>query len=127
MLKTNLLLVGLGGALGSILRYLTSLWVVSKTTFFSSLLGTFTVNIVGCFIIGIVYGLSEHYDWLSPQWRLFLATGLCGGYTTFSAFAYENANLWQQGNYLTSFAYIFLSVFVCLAATFAGIVATKLI
>jgi CrcB protein len=126
-MKTNLLLVGLGGALGSILRYLTSRLVLGKTTFFPALLGTFTVNIIGCFIIGMVYGLSERYDWLSPPWRLFLATGLCGGYTTFSAFAYENANLWQQGNYLTGFAYIFLSVFVCLAATFGGITITKLI
>jgi CrcB protein len=124
-MKINLLLVGLGGALGSILRYLTSRLVSGKIAFFPAFLGTFAVNIIGCFIIGMVYGLSERYDWLSPSWRLFLATGLCGGYTTFSAFAYENANLWQQGNYATSFAYIFLSVFICLAATFGGIAATK--
>jgi CrcB protein len=124
-MKMNLLIVGLGGAAGSILRYLTSHLVSGKTTFFPALLGTFAVNITGCFIIGIVYGLSERFDWLTPQWRLFLATGLCGGYTTFSAFAYENVALWQHGNYATSFAYIFLSIFVCLLATFGGIAATK--
>jgi CrcB protein len=56
---------------------------------------------------------------------MFLATGFCGGYTTFSAYSYENVNLLQQGNYALSFTYIFLSVAACLAATFLGIVLTK--
>jgi CrcB protein len=108
------------------MRYLTSQFVANRISHFSTLWGTFAVNFAGCLIIGIVYGLSERYDWFSPSLRLFFATGICGGYTTFSAFAYENANLLQQGNCAVSFIYIFASVVVCLMATFAGIAITKI-
>ncbi|MDR3340877.1 MAG: fluoride efflux transporter CrcB [Candidatus Symbiothrix sp.] len=126
-MKTTLCLIGLGGAAGSILRYLSSRFVAGKIDFLPGIWGTFAVNLVGCLLIGIVYGLSERYEWFSPQMRLFLATGFCGGYTTFSAFAYENVTLWQQGNYLVGFAYILISIAACLLATFAGIAVTKII
>ncbi|GHT16475.1 putative fluoride ion transporter CrcB [Bacteroidia bacterium] len=124
-MKSTLLLIGLGGAIGSMLRYLTTGKIISKMTIFPVLWGTFAVNVIGCLIIGIVYGLSERYDWFSPQLRLFFATGICGGYTTFSAFAYENAGLLQQGNFVTSLIYIFSSIAVCLLATFAGMAITR--
>ncbi|MDR3245139.1 MAG: fluoride efflux transporter CrcB [Prevotellaceae bacterium] len=125
-MKTTLCLIGLGGAAGSILRYLTSRFIAGKIGFFPGIWGTFAVNLAGCLLIGIVYGLSERYEWFSPQMRLFLATGFCGGYTTFSAFAYENVNLLQQGNCLVGFAYILISIVACLIATFAGIAVTKM-
>jgi CrcB protein len=124
-MKSTLLLIGLGGAIGSMLRYLTTRIFISKITILPVFWGTFAVNVTGCLLIGIVYGLSERYDWFSPQLRLFFATGICGGYTTFSAFAYENAGLLQQGNYVTSLIYIFSSIAVCLLATFAGIAITR--
>ncbi|MDR2384539.1 MAG: fluoride efflux transporter CrcB [Tannerella sp.] len=124
-MKTTLLWVGLGGAIGSMLRYATTHFIAGRITQFPSIYGTFCVNLVGSLLIGIVWGLSERYDWLSPPLRLFLVTGLCGGYTTFSAFAYENVNLWQTGNYGISFIYICASIILCLGATFLGLLISK--
>ena len=83
--------------------------------------GTLTVNIVGCLVIGIVYGLSERFHLLTPNWRLFLATGICGGFTTFSSFAYENVTMLQQSNYIGFAVYSISSFVLCLLAAFAGI------
>ncbi|GHT23389.1 putative fluoride ion transporter CrcB [Bacteroidia bacterium] len=126
-MKYALLLVGVGGAIGSMMRYLTSQWVAQRLPQYASFWGTFAVNVVGCVLIGSVCGLSERYGWFSPQLRLFFATGICGGYTTFSAFAYENINLLQQGNGMVSFAYIAGSIVACLTAAFAGMAIAKLI
>ncbi|MDR3093444.1 MAG: fluoride efflux transporter CrcB [Bacteroidales bacterium] len=126
-MKYALLLVGAGGAIGSMLRYLTSQLVAQRMAQYSSLWGTFAVNVIGCLVIGAVFGLSERYGWFSPQLRLFFATGICGGYTTFSTFAYENIELLQQDNGIIGFAYIFISIVTCLTATFVGIAITKLI
>lgn len=121
----TLLLIGLGGFLGSISRYLTS---VLCNSFFPLTfpLGTFVVNIMGCLVIGIVYGLSGRMDWMTPEWRLFLATGFCGGYTTFSSFTFENADLLQSGNYWTFGLYTIASCTLGLLAVFAGILIAKL-
>jgi len=88
-------LVGIGGFIGSVSRYYSQ-QIVSK--FFPSTLpyGTLTVNIVGCFLIGVIYALSEEGNILTPEWRLFLATGFCGGFTTFSTFSYESIKLIQD-------------------------------
>lgn len=122
----TVLLIGLGGGIGSMLRYLTSTVVANR---WGSLFpyGTFVVNVVGCVVIGIAYGLASRYGWFSPQMRLFLATGVCGGYTTFSAFAYENISLLQGGNYLLALTYIVASVVLCLIATFVGMWFVKLL
>ena len=123
---TTVLLIGFGGFIGTMLRYLTSVFFTKN---YSSALipyGTFAVNIFGCLVIGFIYGLSEKYQFLTPQWRLFLATGICGGYTTFSAFAYENISMLQQSNY-TGFALYSVSSFVlCLLAVFAGLSIIKI-
>jgi CrcB protein len=116
----TLLLIGLGGGLGSMLRYLVTYFITSRITRFPAIYGTFAVNFTGCLLIGIAIGLSERYAWFSPQMRWFIATGICGGYTTFSAFAYENINLIQNGNYIISLIYIFASVIICFLATFIG-------
>ncbi len=84
-----LMIIGTGGFIGSISRYLVQQLMQEKfDTSFP--IGTMAVNILGSFIIGLVYALSERGDILSPEWRLFLAVGLCGGFTTFSSLAYES-------------------------------------
>jgi CrcB protein len=117
----TLFLVGLGGGLGSMLRYLATCFVSNRITCVPAIWGTFAVNFTGCLLIGFVIGLSERYAWFSPQIRWFVATGICGGYTTFSAFAYENVNLMRTGNCGLSLIYILASVVVCFSATFAGL------
>jgi CrcB protein len=124
----TLLIVGLGGGVGSMLRYLATYFITSRIahlTRFPAIFGTFAVNFAGCLIIGIAIGLSERYDWISPQTRLFVATGICGGYTTFSAFAYENINLMRNGNGFVSIIYIIASVAICLLATYTGFAIVK--
>lgn len=120
----TIIFVGIGGMLGSIARYLAAFFL-TKAIPSTFPYGTFAVNVVGCLIIGAVFGLSQRYDWLTPEWRLFLATGFCGGFTTFSSFAYENIVLLQDRDYLTFAAYAALSFVVCLAATFVGLILTR--
>ncbi len=115
MLK-NFLLVGLGGGLGSVLRYGTSLLLNSKLFPWATL----AVNIAGSFIIGIVFALSIRQEPLSHNWKLFLAAGICGGFTTFSAFSLENMGLLQSGRYGMAIAYIIASIVFGIAAAFIG-------
>jgi CrcB protein len=107
------------------LRYATTHFIANRITQFPAIYGTFCVNFAGSLLIGIVWGLSERYGWLSPPLRLFLATGFCGGYTTFSAFAYENVNLLQNGNYGISFIYTLASIITCVGAAFLGLLIVK--
>ena len=124
MIKT-LLLVGTGGFLGSISRYLASRFL--QNTIPSSFpYGTFFVNIAGCLLIGLIYGFSEKSSLLTPGWKLFLAVGFCGGFTTFSTFANENLALLRDGEFFYFFLYTGLSVFLGIAATFLGVLITKL-
>lgn len=120
-----LLLVGAGGLIGSVARYLTASYF-TKAVPSSFPYGTFVVNIVGCLIIGIIYGLSERFNWLTPEWRLFLATGVCGGFTTFSSFAYENIKLVQEGNFIVFSIYSISSFTLGLLAVFIGLTLTKI-
>lgn len=115
----NLLVIFLGGGIGSVGRYVigTTIQRYFATPFPA---GTFIVNITGCLLIGLIYGLSLRYSWLTVEWRLFLVTGICGGYTTFSSFSYEAVNLVREGNIWNFIAYISLSVAVGLLATFGG-------
>ncbi|MCU0338786.1 MAG: fluoride efflux transporter CrcB [Spirosomaceae bacterium] len=115
----NLILVGFGGAAGSILRYLTG-YVAAKVVVSAFPVGTFVANIVGCFIIGAVYGAVARWEWFTPEWRLLLATGFCGGYTTFSALAYENLTLWQSGQYGLFIGYILASLVIGILAVWGG-------
>ena len=88
MLRT-ILIVGAGGFFGSIMRYLVQVFV-EKGLSSTFPLGTFIANMAGSFIIGIVFALAQKGNLLSAEWRLFLAVGICGGFTTFSSFAYNN-------------------------------------
>lgn len=115
MLK-NLLLVGLGGSIGSMVRYATSFLIKSKSFPYATL----SVNIIGCFIIGLVFAISIKDETLSDNWKLFLITGICGGFTTFSAFSLENMSLLQSGKIGMTATYILLSVVLGIAATLLG-------
>jgi CrcB protein len=124
MIKT-LLLVGTGGFLGSISRFIASRFM--KNNFPSAFpFGTFFVNISGCFLIGLIYGFSERSSLLTPGWKLFLAVGFCGGFTTFSTFANENLALLRDGEFFNFILYTGLSVLLGLAATFLGVLITKI-
>lgn len=120
-----ILLVGAGGFLGSVARYLASRFV--QQAFLSPFpYGTFGVNIVGCYLIGLFYGLSERSGFMSDDLRIFLTVGFCGGFTTFSTFANENMSLLRDGAFFYFALYTSLSLFVGLVAVFLGNLTTKL-
>jgi len=115
----NLLLVGLGGGVGSMLRYLCQVWF-TKNYPQSFPWGTFLVNVLGCFLVGVLYAVSEKSAVLSLQIRLLLATGFCGGFTTFSSFGHENMNLLRSGDTFTFIIYTISSVVLGILGVFAG-------
>jgi CrcB protein len=115
----NILLVGLGGGLGSMARYLCQRWVAANYMH-SFPWGTFAVNIVGCFAIGIFWGMTFKSFDSNESWKLFLITGLCGGFTTFSAFTLEGIGLLKEEKVALFFTYVAASVLIGLLATYAG-------
>ena len=104
----NCIIVGLGGFIGTILRYLIGLIPVNETTTFP--IKTFIINIVGAFAIGCIAALVSKNSALSPKLILFLKVGVCGGFTTFSTFALETADLMKGGYGATALLYVILSV-----------------
>lgn len=121
-----LLLIGMGGFLGSIGRYLTGLLFYKIWPSINFPIGTFVANILGCFLIGCIFGLSERLEWFSPEWRLFFATGFCGGYTTFSSFSYENIEMLQAGQYGTFGIYAISSMVFGMLAVFIGMLIIRI-
>jgi len=124
MIKT-LLLIGTGGFLGSISRFLASRFIQENLRV-AFPFGTFFVNITGCFLIGLIFGLSERSSLLTSGWKMFLAVGFCGGFTTFSTFANENLALLRDGEIFYFLLYTALSVFLGITATFLGVIITRL-
>jgi CrcB protein len=119
-----ILLIGTGGFIGSVARYLLSQFIQSK--FLGAFpFGTLSINIIGCFVIGLVFAMADRGN-LNLEWRLFLATGICGGFTTFSAFSNETIALLRDGQMPEAFAYIAASVVLGLVATFIGITLVKI-
>jgi fluoride exporter len=112
----NFLLVGLGGGMGAMLRFFFST-IIKYSTF---PLNTFLINVIGSLGIGLVFGLASKSQSFSEPLKLFLATGICGGFTTFSAFSVENMQLLKDGNCAMACLYIFASVALCIVAVFAG-------
>ena len=115
----NILLVGLGGGIGSMLRYLSQR-LADKLYPIHFPWGTFAVNIIGCFFIGIFWAISFKSFETNENWKLFLMTGLCGGFTTFSAFTLEGIGLLKEQKIALFFLYVAGSVLVGLAATYLG-------
>ena len=119
MLK-NILIVGLGGAAGSILRYLATL--AGNALHCSSWTATLCVNGIGAFLIGLFMAACTNGDW-----KLMLTVGLCGGFTTYSTFSAQSLEMLRSGNYLNAGAYILGTVVLCLLFVWAGMyVGTKL-
>ena len=113
-------LVGVGGALGSMLRYGMAIVIGARSFPFS----TFTVNLLGCLLIGILYGLGLRHNVSNYTWKFF-GIGICGGFTTFSAFSLEGLEFLQQGRMILFLVYVLLSVGLGLIFTYLGYIITK--
>ena len=115
----SIFFVGMGGAIGSVMRYL--LGVVSTHYFKGTFpLATFITNFLGCLIIGLLIGYFGKNEGLNPQLKLLLITGFCGGFTTFSTFAAENVQLLENGNYGLLFANVAGSVVLGIGGVILG-------
>jgi|SoiMethySBSTD1v2_1073268.scaffolds.fasta_scaffold3448297_1 CrcB protein len=123
----NALLVGAGGFIGSILRYIIGGLVQAAVPSSIFPYGTFIVNITGCFIIGLVSQLSEAQGALGPGARAFVVVGVLGGYTTFSSFANETVNLMRDGQHLASATNVAGEVMLGLCAVWLGRLTVQLI
>lgn len=119
----QLLLVFIGGGFGSALRFLVGKWLNNPESGIP--LGTFAANILGSLFIGIILGYAAKNDAISQNHTLLLATGFCGGFTTFSTFAYENHILLKSGDFTTFAFYTVASFVVGFLAVFAGIYLIK--
>ena len=112
------LAVAAGGAIGAVCRYLIGKLPIGSNDGFP--VKTFIVNIIGCFLIGLVAALALKQFADSPRLVLFLKVGICGGFTTFSSFALETGGLMEKGSYITAAAYVILSVAVGILALVAA-------
>ncbi len=120
----TILFVGIGGFIGSIFRYLVSL-LFARLDIANFPFATLSVNILGCFVIGLVLGLTERGSFTAGEVRSFVVVGILGGFTTFSAFSYESIRLLQEGAFGPAAGNIFLNVAVGLAATWLGLSLSK--
>ena len=120
----NYLIIGLGGFLGAIARYAVSLWIVRRwgRTF---PLGTFFINVSGSFLIALIMSLATERMMINPQWRLFLAVGFLGAYTTFSTFEYETGSLLRDGEWMVAMLNVVMSVAAGFLALKIGEVVAK--
>ncbi len=113
----NILSVGLGGFIGAVCRYLIGLIPINETTSFP--IKTFVINVIGCIIIGAIAVTAAKNSSLNSHMLLFIKVGLCGGFTTFSTFALETADLMKNGNFMLAFTYVLGSVLVGIGVIFA--------
>lgn len=116
----GLLLVGLGGCLGSMARYSLGAWVLHLGVQGRFPLGTFLVNVLGCWVVGMLAGAGVRYQWFGADVRLFLFTGLLGGFTTFSAFGLETLHLLRDGDVGVALLYVGGSVVLGIALVWLG-------
>ena len=116
----TVLLVGAGGFTGSVVRYLVGVWVQSVSGNSWIPYGTLTVNVVGCFLIGLIAGLAETRQFLGEGTRALVVVGLLGGFTTFSAFGYETIAMVREGHIVAAAANVGLQVALGLTAVWIG-------
>jgi fluoride exporter len=121
---TNYLIIGLGGFIGAIARYTIALWIGQNWGRMFPL-GTFVVNISGCFLVSLFMSLFTERFMVSPQIRMFLVIGFLGAYTTFSAFEYETGSLVKDGEWALAMMNVVLSVIAGFAALKLGEVIGK--
>jgi CrcB protein len=121
----HLLLIGTGGFIGSVARFLVSR-LNNRIDWLSMPVGTLTVNVLGSLLIGFLIGISEKSPILTVEWRMFLMVGLCGGFTTFSSFSGENLMLLRNGQFLPLLLYTALSILLGFTAVYLGYLSTKL-
>lgn len=124
MLK-QILIIGTGGFIGSVARYLVSR-LNNRIDWFSIPVGTLVVNVLGSLLIGFLIGISEKSPILTVEWRMFLMVGLCGGFTTFSSFSGENLTLLRNGQILPLLLYTAMSIILGFTAVYLGYISTKL-
>jgi CrcB protein len=115
----NYLLVAIGGLIGSVARYWMQGFVADRAPS-DFPYGTLLVNILGCFLIGLFFALAQERNLISPEWRILLTTGFCGGFTTFSTFSFEALALMREGNIMYAGLYVGGSVLFGFFATYAG-------
>lgn len=122
----SILITGLGGFIGTAFRFLISKYF---QVYFTSVFpwGTFIINIAGSFLIGIFFGITEKGDFMSPEWRMFLTVGICGGFTTFSSLSNDAFMLLQSKELLRFASYSGMSFFLGLTAVFTGRLIIKII
>jgi CrcB protein len=118
----NVLLVGSGGFIGSVLRYVVGGFVHRLVPAASLPYGTLAVNVLGCFVIGFLGGVAEARQAIGPGLRLFVFIGILGGFTTFSTFGYETLALVRDGAHLEAGVNVVATVALCLVAVWAGFV-----
>ncbi len=122
----SILIVGFGGFIGTVARFLTSRYFQENIASVFPW-STFIINIIGSLLIGIFYGISEKGDFMSPDIRLFLTVGICGGFTTFSTFSNDAFLLLRQEEWLRFAFYTSMSFFLGLLAVYVGRFIIKLL
>ena len=125
MLK-SILIVGFGGFIGTVARFLTSRYFQENLSSFFPW-STLIINILGSLLIGIIFGISEKGDFMSPDVRLFLTVGICGGFTTFSTFSNDAFLLLRQEEWIRFAFYTSMSFFLGLLAVYGGRIIIKLL
>ena len=126
MFGWELLSVAIGGALGSVSRFGLSRWVQTLPSLQNFPWGILLCNVLGCFLIGVFYGVFEHKLTLGPVWRAGIMIGFLGGFTTFSSFSLDTLHLLQSYGAFSALSNVFLNLVVCLLATAVGIWGTLL-
>lgn len=116
----KILIIGSGGFIGAILRYLVSGYAQNISGSYSFPVGTLAVNIIGCFIIGAISKMTEDFGLLSVETRMFLTIGLLGAFTTFSTFGYETLNLLRDNEWLYAMISVGLHLFIGIGAVWVG-------
>jgi len=116
----ELVLIFLGGGIGSVTRFSLEKWISSFHSHHFPY-GTLFVNVLACFVLGTLVGVADHKQIVSPNARLFWTVGFCGGFSTFSTFSSETLKLIQTGFPFSGLVYVLASLLLCLAATYLGL------